>query len=248
MKRGARVGDVGACRFDGAMLGIDQVDLRNARRSRQHLARQVTPAAAEIGDVTREVVGQMSGEQRRAVVDAIPGEDAGLAEPRAVADRPQRSKVAPVVGRRSCRRASARRRGNGTSRACRRGRTPCRPASPGWRRHRRWSPSRPACRPRRAATSRARCWRSSLPCAWSAGAGRAGRRRSRCAARPTSRPSSGGDTPAGTTARRRCPGRAKARRAGRTPAAGERSGFEGVDEGAAGLAHGTTTERGRRVP
>ena len=59
MERGARVGDVGACRFDGAMLGVDQVDLRDARRARERFARQVAPAAAEIGDVAREVVGQM---------------------------------------------------------------------------------------------------------------------------------------------------------------------------------------------
>ena len=99
---------------------------------------------------------------------------------------------------------------------------------------------RPACRRARATPRRARCWRSSLPCAWSAAPGRAARRRSRCAARPTSR----------LCFRRRYSGRndcsasmsrngADPRRAGRTPAGGERSGFEGVGEGAAGLAHGT---------
>ena len=34
VERGARVGDVGARRFEREMLGVDQVDLRDARRAR----------------------------------------------------------------------------------------------------------------------------------------------------------------------------------------------------------------------
>ena len=99
MKRGARVGDVGACRFDGAMLGVYQVDLRDARRSRRGLRARGNPSRSRNRRHDPRGRRADAGEQRRAVVDAIPGEDAGLAEPRAVADRPQRSEVAPVVGR-----------------------------------------------------------------------------------------------------------------------------------------------------
>ena len=44
MERGARIGDVGARRLDGAMLGIDQVEPRDAGRAGQEIARRDSPS------------------------------------------------------------------------------------------------------------------------------------------------------------------------------------------------------------
>ena len=178
------------------------------------MPRQEAPAAAEIGDQSCEIIGEVCGEEGRSVIDVIPGEDAGLAQPGTVADRLQRGEFLPVLGRGSLALAK--------------------PENPAVELRKRVDAAegladmllearravvvgagrRPAFLRGQGDPSRARCWRSSLPCAWSAGRGRENGRRFPAAARPAS----GEETPAGTTAPRRSPQKADPRRAGRTPA------------------------------
>ena len=191
-----------SARCSASIRSIRVTPDERARTSRAEIA----PAAAEIGDVARQIVRQMPGEQGRAVVDPVPAEDAGLAHPRAVAHRLQRGEAAPVVGRLASRRASARRRGNGISTASRRGRAPCatcfsRLAAPSS-----LAPAQTSVPPRLEQRPAARdVGEVLLLVLGQQQPARAARRRSRCAARPTSRSVSGGDTRAGTIARRRCP-------------------------------------------
>ena len=137
---------------------------------------------------------------------AVPAEDAGLAHPRAVAHRLQRGEARASSRAAASRRASARRRGSGTSTG-----SPPRPNA------------LPTCFSRLAAPSSLAPAQTSVPpsleqrpAARDVGEvlllvlgqqhqAERHRRRSRCAGRPTSRSASGGDTRAGTTARRRCP-------------------------------------------
>src|SRR5437868_11134678 len=81
------------------MPGADQVEALEGGRARQRLAGEIAPAAAEVGDVPGEIVGQVAGEEGGTIVDAVPAEDAGAAQPRAVSHGLQASEAAPV-GRR----------------------------------------------------------------------------------------------------------------------------------------------------
>ena len=83
------------------MLGVDHVDVRDGGTMVEEVAGKVAPATAEIGDPAGNVIGQMLGEQGGSVVDAIPAEDPGLAQPRAGAHRLQAGQAAPVVRRRA---------------------------------------------------------------------------------------------------------------------------------------------------
>ncbi len=207
---------------------------------------EVAPAAAEIGDVAREVSGQM-----RRASSAEPSSTRSQAKmPGWLSHEPSPTgrsdgEVAPVVGRRCCRRASARRRGSGTSTACRRAPN----ALPTC-----FSEAGGAIVVGAGADERAALGEQ-RPAARDVGevlllvlgqqdAGPAGTRRSRCAARL--------DQPA--VFRRRYSGRndcsASMSRNGGSSARRknarlwrERSRFEGVDEGAAGLAHGNQDGR-----
>src|SRR5690348_12514160 len=92
--------DVEASGFDGTILGVDQIDLLHPGRGFEHTMGQIAPAAAKIGQSARQAVWKVFGEQCRTVVDPIPTEDTGLAEPASVAHWLWVHEATPIVRRR----------------------------------------------------------------------------------------------------------------------------------------------------
>ena len=68
MERGARIGEVGARGFERAMLGVDQVDLRNAGRARQDCRGRDSPSRSRNrrrGRKDRRAGARRAGRSRR---------------------------------------------------------------------------------------------------------------------------------------------------------------------------------------
>ena len=95
----ARIGDILPCSLQGTVFGVDHIEMLDPRTTRQDFAGKVAPAAAEVGDSAEKIVRQMRGEKERAVVDPVPAEKAGLADPAAVGHRARLCESLPKLGR-----------------------------------------------------------------------------------------------------------------------------------------------------